>query len=179
MSTTSERVTTAEVLVTVGTDHHPFDRLIQWVDSWAVAHPTHPCLVQRGTSVRPRTCASDEYVAYDDLIESMDASTVIVTHGGPATIMEARAHGRLPVVVPRRPDLGEHVDDHQIRFSHWMAGRKQILLAETVDDLHQHLDRAFSDPATARIHPDDVDLETSVRRFATLVDDLVERRGRS
>ena len=91
--------------------------------------------VQRGTSVRPKTCASDEYVAYDDLIESMTTSTVVVTHGGPATIMAAHAHGRLPVVVPRRPDLGEHVDDHQIRFGHWMANRCQVVLAETEDEL--------------------------------------------
>ena len=137
------------------------------------------CLVQRGTSVRPKTCASDAYVAYDDLIESMTASTVVVTHGGPATIMAARAHGRLPVVVPRRPDLGEHVDDHQIRFGHWMANRCQVVLAETEDELHRQLDLAFANPAGARIDPDDPDIEASVKRFINLIDGLLERRNRT
>ena len=164
--------------MTVGTDHHQFDRLVRWVDTWALAHPDHPCRIQRGTSVRPESCASDEYVAYSALIGSMQASAVIVTHGGPATIMEARAHGHLPVVVPRRPDLGEHVDDHQIRFSRWMAGRHQVLLAETEDALHHQLDCALADPASVRIAPDDIHLGAAVRRFGDLVDDLVERRRR-
>jgi UDP-N-acetylglucosamine transferase subunit ALG13 len=176
VTTAPERAVAFDVLVTVGTDHHPFDRLVQWVDSWALAHPAHQCLVQRGTSVRPETCASDRYVAYEDLVESMRASTVIVTHGGPATIMEARAYGRLPVVVPRRPDLGEHVDDHQIRFSRWMAGRGQVLLAETEEELRRQLDLAFADPTSARIGHDDPDIEASVQRFGGLVDALVARR---
>jgi UDP-N-acetylglucosamine transferase subunit ALG13 len=178
LSAAPERSITADVLVTVGTDHHPFDRLIRWVDSWAYAHPMHPCLVQRGTSIRPATCDSHEYVAYDDLVESMFASTVIVSHGGPATIMEARAYGRLPIVVPRRPDLGEHVDDHQIRFSRWMAGRDQVVLAETEEELHRHLDLAFANPIMTRIDPADPEIEASVRRFGTLVDGLLDRRNR-
>lgn len=177
MTAAPEQAIAFDVLVTVGTDHHPFDRLVHWVDSWAAAHPAHQCLVQRGTSVRPETCASDRYVAYEDLVESMRASTVIVTHGGPATIMEARAYGRLPIVVPRRSDLGEHVDDHQIRFSRWMAGRKQVLLAETEEELHRQLDLAFADPTSARVDQDDPDIEASVRVFGGLVDALVERRN--
>lgn len=162
--------------MTVGTDHHPFDRLVHWVDTWAAAHPEHTCLVQRGTSVLPETCSSDQYVSYGDLVDSMSTSTVVVSHGGPATIMEARASGRLPVVVPRRPDLGEHIDDHQIRFSRWMAGRGQVMLAETEAELHLHLDRAFGDPGSARIDPCDDDVAKSVQRFGELVDGLLERR---
>ena len=63
------------------------------------------------------------------------------------------------MVVPRRPDLGEHVDDHQIRFGHWMANRCQVVLAETEDELHRQLDLAFANPAGARIDPDDPDIQ--------------------
>lgn len=178
MSAAPEQALAFDVLVTVGTDHHPFDRLVRWVDSWATAHPEHPCLIQRGTSVQPETCYSHRYVPYEDLVESMEASTVIVTHGGPATIMEARASGRMPIVVPRRPDLGEHIDDHQIRFSRWMAGRRQVLLAETEDELHRELDQAFVDPSRARVGADDADIAASVQRFSDLVEDLLERRKR-
>jgi UDP-N-acetylglucosamine transferase subunit ALG13 len=41
------------VLVTVGTDHHRFDRLIGWVDRWAAAHPDAQVLVQHGTATAP------------------------------------------------------------------------------------------------------------------------------
>ena len=165
------------VLVTVGTDHHPFDRIVRWVDSWAIAHPERACLVQRGSSVMPKACASEEFLAYPDLVHAMSTSTAIVSHGGPATIMDARAAGIMPVVVPRRSDLGEHVDDHQIRFSRWMAGRQQVLLAETETEFHQRLDAVFDDPTSVRISPDDPGVEASIQRFAALVDGLLEDRA--
>ncbi len=43
--------TEPRVLVTVGTDHHRFDRLIGWVDRWAAAHPEARVLVQHGTKL--------------------------------------------------------------------------------------------------------------------------------
>lgn len=168
----------AEVLVSVGTDHHPFDRLVRWVDAWAAAHPLHSCFVQYGTSARPEACAAMDNLRYEDLLQAMQTSAVIVSHGGPATIMDARACGRLPLVVPRRADLGEHVDDHQVRFSRWMAGRRQVMLAESEQELHQHLDSALRHPDRVRIDPHDPDIEASVRRFAGLVDGLLDGAGR-
>ena len=43
------------VFVTVGTDHHPFDRLCGWADAWVAAgrHPEVPWFVQSGTSAAP------------------------------------------------------------------------------------------------------------------------------
>ena len=38
------------VFVTVGTDHHPFDRLVQWADEWTTRTGI-ACLVQTGTSI--------------------------------------------------------------------------------------------------------------------------------
>jgi UDP-N-acetylglucosamine transferase subunit ALG13 len=42
------------LLVTVGTDHHPFDRLVRWADAWLAGHPgALRCLMQTGTSTPP------------------------------------------------------------------------------------------------------------------------------
>jgi len=41
------------VLVTVGTDHHPFDRLVGWIDRWAPPGRVR-LVVQYGTAVPPR-----------------------------------------------------------------------------------------------------------------------------
>lgn len=41
---------------------------------------------------------------------------VIVSHGGPATIYQALAVGKVPWVLPRDPTYGEHVNDHQMHF---------------------------------------------------------------
>ena len=42
------------LLVSVGTDHHPFDRLVRWAGAWLAAHPgAVRCLMQTGTSAPP------------------------------------------------------------------------------------------------------------------------------
>ena len=64
----------------------------------------------------------------------MAAADVVVTHGGPATITEARRTGGTPVCVPRDPKLGEHVDDHQQRFARFLAERGLVQLVETEVD---------------------------------------------
>ena len=35
------------IFVTVGTDHHPFDRLIEWTDAWAAEGGHNGALVPR------------------------------------------------------------------------------------------------------------------------------------
>jgi len=166
---------TADVLVTVGTDHHPFDRLVGWIDTWATLHPATKSLVQRGTSTAPEGCRSVEYLPFEGLRRAIDGASVVISHGGPATIMDVRAAGRLPVVVPRRPDLGEHVDAHQVRFCRWMAGRGQVLLAEDEATLHRLLDDALASPASVRIDPHDPGVDAAVRRFGDLIDGLLAR----
>lgn len=134
------------VLVVVGTDHHPFDRVVDWMDRWAVEHADHYCLIQYGTSRRPETCAGVDYLGHPDLQSLMRRAQAVVTHGGPGTIMEVRSTGLQPVVVARDPSRGEHVDGHQQRFVRLMNERGLVRHAATEPDLRQHLRAALSEP---------------------------------
>ena len=40
------------VVALAGTDHHPFDRLVEWVDAAALRHPDVRFLVQHGGTTR-------------------------------------------------------------------------------------------------------------------------------
>ncbi|MCU1497102.1 MAG: glycosyl transferase [Acidimicrobiales bacterium] len=166
------------VVVTVGTDHHPFDRLVGWIDAWAGAHPEHRVLVQRGESPVPRHAESVTMMAYDELVAAMAAADAVVAQGGPGAIMDARSVGHRPVVVPRRGTLGEHVDDHQVTFTGWIAERELVWLAGTEAELAAMLDRAMADPSALRIPPDRGSVDEAVARFAGVVDPLVARRAR-
>ena len=65
------------------------------------------------------------------------------THGGPSSFIEAMAAGKVPVVVPRRGDLGEHVNDHQADFMRIVAERQGgIVPVYDVVDLPQAIGRA-------------------------------------
>ena len=64
------------------------------------------------------------------LHEWASTASIIITHGGPASITLAMSVGRRPIVVPRDPRFHEHVDNHQILFTRWLAQRRPIIAVE-------------------------------------------------
>jgi len=172
----------ADVVATVGTDHHRFDRLVGWVDAWAAAHPDVVVLVQHGTATPPRHARGVVMLGYDDLVAAMASAAVVVAQGGPATIMDARSVGHRPVVVPRRAHLQEVVDDHQVTFARWMAGRDLIWMADDERQLHLLLDQSLADPPRVRIPAESGAAPTTIEAFRREVDPLLvgwaERRVR-
>jgi UDP-N-acetylglucosamine transferase subunit ALG13 len=163
------------VFVSVGTDHHPFDRLVGWVDAWLPDGVQ--CVVQHGTSAPPRRAEGVAYLDHGALTALLEEAAVVVSHGGPTTITESRRHGRRPIVVPRSPALGEHVDDHQQRFCARMAAKGLISTAADEDVFRALLDRALSSPADFVVEARGGDVAESVARFGSLVDDLLARRA--
>ena len=163
------------VFVTVGTDHHPFDRLVAWGDEWVRSGRNRgtDCLIQSGTSKAPETAKFNDYIRYDEMIAAMDRSIAVVSHGGPATIMDARRAGRVPIVVPRNADLGEHVDNHQRRFAARMAELGQIHLPATMEELFDLLDQAMADPDAFSLSESGEHIAAAVATFEEMVDDLV------
>ena len=123
------------VTVLVGTDCHPFKRIIDWADRWARANPGDQVMVQYGHSAPPRIAAGRDFVSPQELATLLETSEIVVLHGGPATISEARKAGHLPLVFPRDPQYGEHVDDHQQRFSRWSAQRGLAICVESATEL--------------------------------------------
>jgi UDP-N-acetylglucosamine transferase subunit ALG13 len=175
---------TPDVLVSVGTDVHRFDRLMEWLEAWYAARPDQPAvLTQHGSSRPPAIPGATAFLGHDELTAAMAAAKVVVTHGGPASITEARRHGHLPVVVARDPAYDEHVDNHQMLFTARMAGLGLIRLCATEEELVEALTDGLSgsaartgtgttDPTAARA--------AAVAAVGRIVDDLVAgRRGRT
>ena len=129
------------VLAAVGTDHHPFDRFVEWVDRWQSTNDDCEVFVQRGTTELMPTAGLAEFLEPAELGDMMKRAAAIVCHGGPSTIMEARRAGVMPIVVPRDPTMGEHVDDHQLRFTDFMARKGAVLPARSEAELSDQLRR--------------------------------------
>jgi UDP-N-acetylglucosamine transferase subunit ALG13 len=161
------------LFLTVGTDHHPFDRLIRWLDAWLAAEAKDRvrCLVQHGTSVPSSIAPSHEFLGYDEMEEAIHEAAVIVCHGGPGTIMLAAEAGKVPIVVPRVRALGEHVDDHQVLFAGRLRGERTIVLAETESRFRVFVERAVAAPLVPprRVSPAGAE---AVRRFEEILDEV-------
>lgn len=115
------------VLALTGTDHHPFDRLVEWTDAAAERHGEVRFLIQYGAARPPRVAEGRDFLGHEVLTDLLVEASVVVCHGGPGIITEAREAGHLPLCVPRDPRLGEHVDGHQQRFAALVGGAGQVL----------------------------------------------------
>lgn len=166
------------VFVTVGTDHHPFDRLCAWADAWVAdgRHPEVPWFVQSGTSKAPAAAPYRDYIGYEEMCSSMSRAVAVVCHGGPATIMDARRLGRVPIVVPRNADLGEHVDNHQQRFARRMAELGEIHLAGSREEMFELVEKAIADPTAFAVSSDGAEIAAAVAKFEQLVDGLFDKK---
>lgn len=168
------------VVVTVGTDHHPFDRLIEWINDWLGQHPERnpTYFAQSGTTSVTPVCPGSRFLDTEQLGALLDGADVIVCHGGPGSIASAWARGHVPIVVPRLRRLGEHVDDHQLDFCVKFAELGRIRLAQTAADFGDLLDEAAHDRQRFRATGLEGDVSAAVERFAALVDELVARPPR-
>lgn len=137
---------TYDLVVSLGTDYHHFDRLIQWIDAYLAQHPEITCLVQHGFTAPPQNADAVERLPRADLLNIYRSAKVVVVQGGPGSILDAREVGVIPLAVPRISRLNEVVDDHQIEFSHVMEAHGEAIVVNGLEDLCNKLDAAFADP---------------------------------
>ncbi|WP_410814330.1 glycosyltransferase [Micromonospora sp. 067-2] len=172
-----DRAARLQLLVAVGTDTHPFDRLVDWLDEWHVEAADHVGLtVQHGHTRAPAVPGAVPFLGYDALQAAMADADLVVCHGGPATILEARRHGHLPIVVPRDPARGEHVDDHQLLFARRLGAAGMATLCETRQDLRDALAAGLADPTRFAVAADPQNADArhaAVTLVGQIVDGLV------
>lgn len=159
-----------KVVATVGTDHHPYHRMIEWM---AVAQEQLgiDVVVQRGATPGQAGIETVDYLGADELGALMESSDAVVCHGGPGTISLAQRSGHRPIVMARDPSLGEHVDDHQMRYVAKLAADGVIDTAATIEELLELL--AQPRPKVARGDADDA-VERAVGQFDALVGALLD-----
>ena len=161
------------VAVLLGTDHHAFDRLLLWVGEAARAGGTR-WFVQHGSTPLPVGLEGSPMLGVDQLAALLLTADAVVTHGGPGLIMEARAAGHFPVVVPRDPALKEHVDHHQQRFTAHLAAAGLVRVADHPHQFMVEVDAALR--AGRRPAPVETASDELSRRFGDMVATLVGTR---
>lgn len=122
------------VVATVGTDHHPFERMLDWM-SVAATELGLDVVVQRGATPDRAGIETIDYLPAEQLEALMVGADAVVCHGGPGTISLAIRTGHRPIVMARNPALGEHVDDHQMRYVARLAAAGTIDAVQSCDEL--------------------------------------------
>lgn len=128
------------IFVTVGTHEQSFDRLVKKVDELvAQGVIREPVMIQTGYSTyEPQHCSFQKLLPYPEMEKYIQQARIIITHGGPASFISALQVGKIPIVVPRKSEFHEHVNDHQVEFSREVARRKNnILVVEQIEELEE------------------------------------------
>lgn len=173
------------VVALAGTDHHPFDRLVEWVDAAAVRRPDVHFLVQHGSATSPpRVAEGTPFLSHDALVTLLAQASVAICHGGPGTIMDAREAGHVPLCVPRDPALGEHVDEHQKRFAAVVGSEGVVRHVTSAVSFHAELDDALDGALARGSAPVTAILATQARetaraRLAAELDEVILLRART
>lgn len=126
------------IFVTVGTHEQPFDRLLKCIDKMIKdGKIKDDVIVQKGyTDYEMKHCQSSKLLPYDEMQKNIENAKIIVTHGGPSSFIAPLSMGKVPIVVPRRKEYNEHVNNHQLEFVHEVESRmKNIIVAETEEEI--------------------------------------------
>lgn len=126
------------IFVTVGTHEQQFNRLVQCVDELKINNVIkEDVIIQKGYSTyKPQYCECSDFFSYKEMVSLVEKARIVITHGGPSSFVMALQVGKIPIVVPRRKEYDEHVNDHQLNFCKAVAERQRnIIVVDNVDKL--------------------------------------------
>lgn len=106
------------IFVTVGTHEQQFNRLIKEVDNLVKKkYITEKVFIQIGYSdYIPQNCEYTQFLKYDEMSKFIKEARIVITHGGPASFLSVLEINKTPIIVPRKEEYGEHVNNHQQEF---------------------------------------------------------------
>ncbi|WP_310534793.1 glycosyltransferase [Novosphingobium sp.] len=108
-----------------------------------------PILAQTADPVfTPHTIQAVDFLRGAEFEDAMAGARLIVAHAGIGAIMAA-AHLRKPIILmPRRADLGEHRNDHQIATARRFAGVPGITVVQSPEELESAIRASDYQPVT-------------------------------
>lgn len=91
------------------------------------------CTDVSGLAVDGRPVEARPDVPAHELQRELELADVVVAHAGTGIALSCLDAGRMPVLVPRRPEHREHVDDHQQQIAGALGARGLAIVRELGD----------------------------------------------
>lgn len=129
------------IFVTVGTHEQPFNRLVECIDKLKKdGDIREEVIIQTGYSTyEPQHCKWQKLFPYQEMLKLVEEAQIVITHGGPSSFIMPLQIGKIPIVVPRRHEFNEHVNDHQRQIINVFNEKKYLIGIQNVEDLPEAL----------------------------------------
>lgn len=125
------------IFVTVGTQKFQMNRIIEAVDRLAErGRLPDTVFVQTGHSTyQPQYCDWSPFIEKDEATKKTNECSVLICHGGVGSILMGLKARKKVLVVPRKKEFGEHVDDHQVEIAEAFMKKGYVKMVDSVSDL--------------------------------------------
>lgn len=130
------------LLMTVGTQKFRFDRLLRKMDT----------LIEQGI-IKDKVIAQigysnyhPLYYSYTDFISEkefnilIEKSDILITHGGVGTVIKGLLCKKRVIIVPRKKEYGEHIDNHQFEIGEEFSKRGYTVLCKDIEELAEKIE---------------------------------------
>jgi UDP-N-acetylglucosamine transferase subunit ALG13 len=103
------------IFITLGTQRFAMNRVIDEIDSLIEKSilNSQEVVIQNGYSKESKYSKCNQMMTemmFDDLMSKCE---LIITHGGTSSIIKALRNHKKTIIIPRKAEFKEHVDDHQ------------------------------------------------------------------
>jgi UDP-N-acetylglucosamine transferase subunit ALG13 len=127
------------ILITVGTEKFPFNRLMQWIERLIEENfidlDKEEVVIQYGScNIIPQGTNSYSLLSEVEFKKLLDRARLIIAHCGEGTLDLLATTNKPFILVPRSYEFGEHVDDHQIELAEILS-KQGINIANCPGDL--------------------------------------------
>jgi UDP-N-acetylglucosamine transferase subunit ALG13 len=133
-----------QIFVTVGTFSTGFDRLLKEIEMLIAKRVIQKKVIaQIGSSkYTPKNYEWFRFASKEVFLDTMKESKIVITHGGVGSITNALKCNKRTIVVPRRKEFGEVVNDHQLEITRELERAGKIIAVYDIQDLEKALKRA-------------------------------------
>ncbi len=107
------------ILVTVGSEQYPFDRLMEWIEVLIDYELLQDeVVVQYGTcTVLPAGARVYRFLKEEKFQDLIQRADMVIAHCGEGTVLLLDTLDKPYILVPRSQRFKEHVDDHQVELA--------------------------------------------------------------
>ena len=179
------------LFVALGTSDRPMTRILRWIDALiATGDLKGPVLVQGASGgYQPAGFRLVSMLPEPELLQHLRSAQHVVCHGGCGVLGSCMKLGRRPIAIPRRADVGEAINDHQIMLCRALSDQGLATLCQSPDDLKRALTAPEVPPHVAvdargadrPEHGDFLSRETApslLSAVAQILADLARHKGR-
>lgn len=130
------------IFVTLGTQKFQMNRLVEAVDRMAPSMDEEIFIQLGNSTYQPVHCQAADFVDKEQFKQLIKECTLLITHAGIGTIMMGINETKPIIVVPRRAEYQEHVDNHQEEIAEAFASKNHVMNCSQVNELPKYIEKA-------------------------------------